>query len=129
MESIEIGEVIGGLALGLGTLAIVSLISLAVAISSIVCMWKCFTKMGAEGWASLIPFYNTWTLCKHTWGKGAMMFTWIIPLAGPFFMLATYWKMFKGFGKGRLFCVFGLLFSPIAMAICAFDSSTYTKGE
>ena len=41
-----------------------SLISLAISIFSIVCLWFVFEKAGEEGWKSLIPIYNGYVLAK-----------------------------------------------------------------
>ena len=54
----------GLLAAFAGIMLVVVLISLAVAIVSIIGMWKMFTKAGEEGWKSIIPIYNMITLCK-----------------------------------------------------------------
>ena len=116
------------LAAVLGGLIFVWVIAMAVAIFVAVCMWKCFVKMGEPGWASLIPFYSMWVLCKRTWGNGWMMLTYFIPYAGSVISLITYYKMFKGFGKSTALSVLGTIFFPmILMAICAFDNSYYVE--
>lgn len=125
--AITTSEFIAGLLGGIGAIFLLILFCFGATIFSIVCLWKCFKKMGEEGWKSIIPFYNTWTLCELTWGTGAMMFTWLIPFVGSIFAIATYWKMYSGFGKGFLFNIFGIFFQPITTAICAFDKSVYTK--
>ena len=105
-----------------GVLAII----VALCVFSIACIWKCYVKMGEPGWVSLIPFYCNWVLCKHTWGHGAMMFTWFIPLVGNILMLATYVKLFKKFGKSTLFGIFvGLFLMPLAFAICGFGDAEF----
>ena len=45
----------GGLFAALGSMWLVTMI---VAVVSIVAMWKLFTKAGKPGWAALIPFYE-----------------------------------------------------------------------
>ena len=42
------------------------LVCLAIAVVAIIGMWKVFTKAGKEGWKSLIPVYNVYTLCEIT---------------------------------------------------------------
>ena len=101
-------------------------IGVAISVFSAVCLWKCFVKMGEEGWKSLIPFYNTWILCKHAWGNGWMMLTWFIPAAGAAMSCLTYWNLFEGFGKPTLFNIVGVIFPIVGLAICAFDNSTFT---
>ena len=115
------------LGVAFGGLAVMGLVAFAFLIFAIICMWKIYTKMGEPGWVSLIPFYNNWVLCKHTWGgKGWMMFTWLIPVVGTFLMLATMFKMYKGFGKSGAFAIIvGMLLSPIALIICAFGNADY----
>ena len=56
----------GFLAAFAGIMIFVILISLAVAIVSIIGMWKMFTKAGEEGWKAIIPIYNAYILCKIT---------------------------------------------------------------
>ena len=102
-----------------------NILSIVFGMFEMVTLLFCLIKMGADPWASVIPIYNVWTLCEYTWGRGIMLLTWLIPYVGIIFMLATYWKLFKGFGKSNIFCIFGIIFQPIAIAICAFDNSTY----
>jgi hypothetical protein len=40
------------------------IVAVALAVVEIVGMWKVFTKAGKEGWKSLIPIYNIYTLCE-----------------------------------------------------------------
>jgi hypothetical protein len=95
-----------------------------------ICLLFCFSKMGISPWAAIIPIYGTWCLYDRVWGSGWYM---LLAIAAAFvfppivFLIngITYWKMFSGFGKGTLFCLFGLIFQPVAIAICAFDGSTY----
>lgn len=101
------------------------LVALAACIFTLIGTWICYQKMDEPGWASIVPFYCNWVLCKHTWGHGAMMFAWFIPYVGTILMYITYFKWFKGFGKSTLFSLFGLLFLPIAVAICAFGDAEF----
>ena len=36
--------------------------------------WKVFEKAGIDGWKSLIPFYGTYLLYRHTWVRGRWLF-------------------------------------------------------
>lgn len=49
-----------------GIILVASLISIIISVIGIVGQWKMFKKAGDEGWKSLIPFYNTYTMCKLT---------------------------------------------------------------
>lgn len=48
----------------IGFLAVFGLIFLIIGILIIVAYWKMFTKAKEEGWKSIIPVYNNWTMCK-----------------------------------------------------------------
>ena len=50
-------------------LGILFILSLAVAVVSIIAGWKIFEKAGEKGWKVLIPFYNTYILYKVFWKK------------------------------------------------------------
>ena len=114
-------------AAGLGAFAVVWIISAVVIAFTLVCSWKLYVKMGEPGWASIVPYYCNYVLCKHVWGSGWMFLTWIIPLAGPFLLFATMWKWFGCFGKGFGFKLFAIFFSPIALAILAFGDATFSS--
>lgn len=54
-----------GLLAGLGfLLVIIVLLLIAWAVFAIIGQWKLFVKAGQPGWKSIIPFYNTYTLCE-----------------------------------------------------------------
>ena len=95
-----------------------------------ICLVFCFSKMGLNPWAPLIPIYGTWVLYDRVWGTGWVL---ILTIAAAFFSPIlvfaingiTFFRMFRGFGKGIIFSILGAIFQPIAIAICAFDKSTY----
>ena len=39
-------------------------VCLAIAVLMIAALWKVFRKAGQPGWASIIPIYNTYIMCK-----------------------------------------------------------------
>lgn len=98
---------------------------IAVAVLSIVALWKIFDKAGEPGWAAIIPFYNLYVLFKITWGSGWKFLLLLIPIANFVIAIITMVKLAKAFGKSGGFAV-GLIFlSVIFYCILAFDSSTY----
>ena len=123
-----------------GLMLVVILISLAVAIVSIIGMWKMFTKAGEEGWKSIIPIYNMITLCKivgvSPWWILIVFVSGllgIIPILGSLLNLAVsiYFSILlcvstaNSFGKDTGFAV-GLFFlSPIFYCILGFGSAKY----
>lgn len=56
-----------------------SLLSTAISIFSIVCMWMVFEKAGEAGWQALIPIWNAWILAKIANRKWTF---WVQQIAG-----------------------------------------------
>ncbi len=132
-----------GLALFGGLFIVYMLICLAIAVVTIIGMWKVFTKAGEEGWKSIIPVYNIYTLCKiigvSPWwilivfGAGVLS---AIPILGILIglaeMVATVYfgilvakSTANAFGKDTGFAV-GLYFlGPIFYRILGFGKDTY----
>lgn len=48
---------------------VILVISIGLAIFSIIGQWKMFEKAGEPGWACLIPFYNIWVMVKIAMNK------------------------------------------------------------
>jgi hypothetical protein len=85
--------------------------------------WKVFKKAGYEGWISLVPFYNTYTLSKIVWGNGWLFLLCLIPLGGTIFQIATLAKLAKVFNKSTGFSV-GMVFLPVIFMLILGMSST-----
>ena len=117
--SVGIGAFLGAYA------TMVYLVSIAFLIITIVAMWKIFEKAGEPGWASIVPFYNLYVLFKITWGAGWMFLLLLIPIVNFIFLIITYVKLAKAFGKSGGFAV-GLVFlTAIFQIILGFDNSEY----
>lgn len=94
----------------------------------IVGQWKVFRKAGYEGWISLIPFYNAYTLSKIVWGNGWLFLLCLIPLGGAIFQIATLAKLAKVFNKGTGFSV-GMVFLPVIfMLVLGMSGTSYYSG-
>ena len=63
----------------LGFVVFFWIIGLAVAVLIIIAKWKIFEKAGEPGWASLVPFYNTYILFKLSWGNGWYFLLSVVP--------------------------------------------------
>ena len=129
-----------GLALFGGLFIVYMLVCLAIAAVAIIGMWKVFTKAGKEGWKSLIPVYNIYTLCEiigvSPWWilivfVGGLVC--IIPVIGWLaYMAATIYfgilvakSTANAFGKDTGFAV-GLYFlGPIFYCILGFGKAKY----
>ena len=110
------------------------LISFAISIMYIIARWKLYEKLGAKGWASLIPVYSQYVLLKsigiNTWwiliNCGLPIFQ---PAAGIYLTILTNVSLANAFGKKTGF-VFGLIFLPIIfIPILAFDNTNKFLGK
>lgn len=96
---------------------------------TIVALWFIFQKAKEEGWAAVIPFYNTYVLFKITWGNGWYFLLLLIPIANIVIYIITMVKLSKAFGKGGGWAC-GLIFLyPIFLCIMAFDKSIVYVGN
>ena len=133
----------------LGTILLwMVVIMLAVAVFTIVCQWRIFTKAGEPGWAALIPFYNVYILFKIAWntqmfwiylgvllgssflgniisGSIGTLITFAGSIAVLVLMIMLYVKLAKAFGYSGGFAVGLILLNTIFLAIMAFSSNTY----
>ena len=120
-------------AAGLGAAWVVyMIICLAISVVMVISMWKIFVKAGKEGWISLIPFYNLWTLFEIGGQKGAYIFFMLIPCAGPIiylvFEIKAYLEIAKRFGKDTSFGILSIFFPFVTFPILAFSDAQYSEG-
>lgn len=107
-------------------LAVYWIVWLVVLVLLLVAMWKIFVKAGEAGWKCLIPFYNTYTLCRIAGRNGWWMLGFLVPFVNIIVALIIAIDLAKHFGKSTVFGVVGLwLFSIIGYLIVGFDKSTY----
>jgi len=105
---------------------------LALAVLSIIGMWKIFTKAGKPGWASLIPFYNSYVLLqivgRPTWWI-LLFLAAFIPFIGwiPAVVAAIIVTndLAKSFGKDVAWTLFLIFLSPIAYIMLGFGDAKY----
>lgn len=121
-------------------LGILGIISLGTIVISVIGLWGMFKKAGEEGWKSIIPVYNLYTLMEIV----GMSPVWLIvliavvvlspivqSLSAIFYLIVLYFSVIlcgsiaKSFGKSEAFG-FGLYFlSPIFYLILGVGSSKY----
>lgn len=111
------------------------IIWLAVAAVMIASYWKIFTKAGREGWISIIPFYNTWTLAEIVgkpgwWGLLPLLmvipiinFIAWIPVMVVFVIIAI--ELAKSFGKDPVFALLLIFVSVVGYPMLAFGDAKY----
>ena len=101
------------------------IIGLAIGILMIVSVWKVFSKAGQPGWASIIPIYNVYVLCKIAGRPGWWLLLMLIPLVNFIIIIILCIDIAKSFGKGVGFGI-GLIFLPfIFYPILGFGSAQY----
>jgi len=111
----------GGSALG-------TIIYLVIAVVAIVALWKIFTKAGEPGWASIIPFYNTFTLFKIAGLNPWLFLLLLIPFVNIVIAIWVALKLGAAFGKSGVWSFFLLVvFSLIGWLILGFGSDVYRK--
>ena len=76
-----------------------SFLSLLLGVAGIVACWLLFKKAGKPGWASIVPFYNVYTLFEITWGSGWRFLMLLIPIYNIVLGIQTCIKLAKAFGK------------------------------
>mgnify|MGYP000221952372 FL=1 len=113
-----------------GGMIVYMIIMLAVAVFSIVSMWKVFKKAGKEGWAALIPIYNLVVLFQISGIDPKKLLWFLLPFIGQIivfvYLIMAYINLAKAFGKSSGFAA-GLIFlNVIFMGILAFDDSVYS---
>lgn len=116
-------EVDGG---GLLAGGLMTVIYLAVVVAAVVAMWKMFEKAEEEGWKSLIPFYNTYTLFRIAGRNGWGFLLLLVPFVNVVVLLVVAIDLAKHFGKSATFGVVGLwLFSIVGYMILGFGDAKY----
>ena len=137
----EYGSAAQGLAAALIVFVIImAIIGLAVAIMTIIGLWKVFKKSGEDGWKAIIPVYNMYILMKITgvktyWllilviasviGSVLPILSFLTSIVGIYLGVIMAVSTAKSFGKDTGFAV-GLYFlGPIFYLILGCGSATY----
>lgn len=109
----------------IGIYMVILVVSLILAVISIIALWRIFEKANVAGWKSIIPIYNSVCFYQITWGSGWMLLTCFVPFVNIVIGIMTIHKLSQSFGKDIGF-TFGLIFlQPIFLLILAFGSAKY----
>jgi len=120
-------------------------------IATIVGLWKIFTKVGEEGWKSIIPFYNSYILFQIAWDvkyfyyiiMGNIVIGVLLALVESFctkiamiIFLCLYciivklnYKLSLSFGKGIYFTIGLITLTPIFYLILGFSKNAVYRGN
>lgn len=108
------------------------IISMAASILMIVSTWKIFKKAGQPGWASLIPIYNVYIMCKIAEKEWWYILLLCVPIANLYAIFVIYDGIARKFGKSSGFAI-GMMFLPIIFVpILAFGKNevdTYNTND
>lgn len=109
---------------------VMTVIVLAVTILMVVGMWKLFVKAGRPGWASIVPFYNTYVMVELA-GRPIWWFAVIllVPILNVVFGVIVTIDFVKAYGKSTAYGVFSLFFPFITLPIMAFDDKVRYIGR
>jgi hypothetical protein len=113
-----------------------ALVFAAIAVVTLIGMWKVFTKAGHPGWAVLIPVYNFILLLRIAGLAWYWVFTpliILIPILGAIAYLAwvvwVHHRISTRFGQGVGFTIGLTLLGPIFWLILGFGSSKYVAEQ
>lgn len=99
---------------------------IALWVLSIIATWKMFEKADEPGWKSIIPLYNSYTLCRIAGRNGWWFLGLAVPFANIVILLIIAIDLAKHFGKSTVFGVVALwLFSLIGYFILGFGDAKY----
>jgi hypothetical protein len=105
-----------------------SIISLVLAVLMIIALWKVFTKAGEPGWASIVPFYNTYVLFRIAGFNPWLFLLLLIPIVNVVMAIIVAIKLGAAFGKSGVWSFFLLVvFSVVGYLILGFGSATYRR--
>ncbi len=92
--------------------ALLIILYFAVVVLMIAAMWKMFTKAGEEGWKSIIPLYNSYTLFRIAGRNGWGFLLAAVPLVNLVVLIMVSLDLGKHFGKDTGWSVFMLVLFP-----------------
>jgi hypothetical protein len=87
--------------------------------------WKMLVKADKPGWGIIIPFYNTYLLCKVAGRPGWWLILFFIPIVNIIIWLIVALDIARNFGHGAGYGVLLWLFAPIMFLVLGFGSDTY----
>lgn len=112
-------------ALAWGVIAVYVIVVLAVAVISLVGMWKIFVKAGKPGWAAIVPIYNTYCLFEISFGTGWLFLLCLVPCVNVVITIIMWIKLAQAFAKGAAYGI-GILFLPVVfLPMLGFSDAQY----
>jgi hypothetical protein len=108
----------------------ITLLSIVLGILTIVAFWKVYTKAGEHGWASIVPFYNSYVQFRIAGVNPWLFLLLLIPLVNIVVLILVALRIGTAFGKSTLWSVFLLVLLPtIGYLILGFGSARYVRSR
>jgi hypothetical protein len=108
----------------------VTLLAIALGVVTIVALWRVFTKAGEHGWASIVPFYNTYVQFRIAGFNPWMFLLLLVPLVNIVMAILVAVRIGTGFGKSVVWSIFLMILLPtIGLLILGFGSATYDRSR
>ena len=89
----------------------IMLLTVIIAILTLIGEWKVFQKAGKPGWAAIVPIYNNIVMLEITELPTWYIILYFIPFANIYVQVVTYIELAKKFNASSGFAI-GLLFLP-----------------
>ena len=110
---------------GIAMLLFLTLLYGAILVVIVVSMWKLFKKAGKEGWAALIPIYNTVVLLQIIGRPVWWILLMLIPFVNFVVAIIVGLDLAKSFGKDAGIGILVALLPLIGYPILAFGDAKY----
>lgn len=111
-----------------GFMIVMWLLFIALAIVTIISMWRLFTKAGKPGWASIVPIYNNIIALEIIGRPMWWIFLFFVPGVNIVVQLFVTLETAKVYGKDMTFGVLMILFPVPMYPILAFGKDTTYLG-
>ncbi len=111
-----------------GMILVFGLVYLVVVVTTIVSMWKLFTKAGKPGWAAIVPIYNNVILLEIAGRPWWWVLLQLVPIFGLWVTIVSMLDFAKSYGKSTGWGVFLILVPIIALPMLAFSRDTRYVG-
>lgn len=87
--------------------------------------WGVFKKAGQPPWASMVPIYNAFILCKVAGRPGWWVILFIIPVVSLIIAIILSIDVAKSFGKGIGFAIGLILLGIVFYPVLGYGSAQY----
>jgi len=101
-------------------------VSVILAVLSVIGMWLLFKKADKAGWRSIIPIVNIYTLVQIA-DRGWKIILFLIPVVNAIYYILFSFRLARAFGKGALFSLGLIFFSPFFILILGLGSARYRR--